>query len=235
MIAALVIGGCGGKLASTGDGGPDGSLADAPTSVVDAKPPVDGIAPPPPPPTDGGVPLVCPPAPVGTVTSAWSPPKRVPNACSKSDIDAFWQVCLSPKANQQSCQGFQQKVPNCLDCLTSASNEPQWGPLVSDQTGLVFLNEGGCVALVTKDPSLNGCGAAVNQLRQCTLESCADCPLNAPEDLKNLDACMKASEVSTCQSFQAKAACGNKLAPQCMPGPDFETTYKAIAPLFCGP
>lgn len=234
-VLAMIGVACGGKLATTGDGGLDGSVADAPTSVVDAKPPpTDGIAPPPPPPTDGG-PLVCPPAPVTTVTNTWHAPNRIPNACSKSDIDAFWTVCLSPNANQQSCQGFQQKVPGCMKCLTSSSNDTVWGPLVASSNGLLFLNSGGCIAIVTKDVSPGGCGAAVNELRQCTLESCGDCPLDGPEDLANLDACMKASEATTCKAYQANANCGNKLAPQCMPGANFEATYKSIAPIFCGP
>lgn len=101
--------------------------------------------------------------------------------------------------------------------------------------GDLLLNEAGCVALVTGDATPSSCAVKEYLLRSCALASCADCPLDGPEDVPNWDACMQASTGSTCASYAGPAACVQKVAPQCVNGSDFGTRFQAIAPLFCGP
>lgn len=235
LVLGFAVASCGGKLASVDapDGGADASSIDASPAPSDAKPPNDVQAPPP---TDALAPPACAPAPVGTSTNDWKPPKRQPNACQGSDIADFAVSCFSSTSAPQKCSAFTQAHPGCASCLSSELTDAQRGPLVDEEGGaLVYLNQAGCVALVTNDASPTSCAVSVDALRACTKASCAACPLSDSTDFMNMLACRTAAESSTCSAYAGPATCLEKVAPQCGPATDFVALLTKVAPLFCGP
>jgi hypothetical protein len=97
------------------------------------------------------------------------------------------------------------------------------------------MNLGGCLALVQGNDI---CGRAVNAHEQCDAAACASCKLNADASLQDLEACTAQADARVCAGYVQPAECADQAAEAgsgapCFAGPDFVTSYNAIAALFC--
>ena len=209
----------------TGDAGPDVRPGDAGRDV-DASPPVDA----------GG----CAPGDVSSFSPNWVPPKPASSACTQANIDQYAKDCLDPQTgNTTACNAFQTANKACVTCLVTPESATTYGAAISQANGVISLNVGGCIALLSGDLGASGCGAKYEANRQCAAAACDEpCPIPNGDDpaFQKYLKCLTAAEKTSCKAYSA-AVCpepdAGAVAACSLNGASFVDNFKALAPIFC--
>lgn len=183
---------------------------------------------------------ICAPGPIGNFTSSWVPPKPASSACTEKLIGDYAAACLDAKTRSgTACTAFGKANAACTSCLVTQEGSSAYGAAILRPNGVISLNVGGCIALVSGDVSANGCGAKYETNRQCAAASCdANCPLPDGDDaaFSAYLKCLSDSSKSTC-STQAAAVCpeadAGALTACQLGGATFVDNFLALAPIFC--
>lgn len=177
----------------------------------------------------------CVPAPVGTLTPTWIPPRAPMAACSADQIDLYFSLCWTSAGTADSCDAFVKDNPRCAGCFeASHAFDEQLGPLVVVGPAY-FVNAGGCLAL--SDPCNLECAKVSAFQDECTGASCAACP---GDDPSAWGVCTSAATACSCQSYTAQyVSCRDALEAQgnpaadCFSG-DMKTQFEKVLTTFCG-
>jgi hypothetical protein len=223
--------GTGGSAEPTDAAGGGGAHSDGqvtPDAGLDRAPPVVDAT------SEADAPL-CAPAPIGTWKPTWKPPKTPqPTACSTTQIDGYLDVCRR-SYSATACNAFETAPANatCLGCMLTPENEAAYGAVVMRKKDW-SVNSPGCLALKDGDASATSCGAKVQALQQCQVESCyVPCASGTYEDYA---ACQNQAKTTTCLLFDAKTICedGPKyFACFASAGSAFADWMRLYAILFC--
>jgi hypothetical protein len=187
----------------------------------------------------------CVPADETGFTSTWHKPKQAA-ACTPAQITAY-HTCLtdlSKSNNPTSCQAFTGAGASaankaCAACIETPDNAAEYGPVIL-HNGLIEPNLPGCVAIKSNDLNGTGCAAKFQAATQCRSAACAtNCPVKDQASLDALSACETAAGSGTCKDEETAASCIDALADagtvsDCFVGTDFDTSYDAVVPIFCG-
>jgi hypothetical protein len=173
----------------------------------------------------------------------WKPPAPIHQGkCTQQQIDDFHRFCLG-SGDAVACQSFLSTAgaKDCAGCILTQPTANVYGPLIDHTTqGFVSPNVAGCVAAL--EPCNESCGQALEARAQCDEAACNSCTVTDGESLKALNACTDwADKCGSCTDYARKAACENELtgndhpASVCFHGNNFDESYAAIVPIFCGP
>ena len=181
---------------------------------------------------------ICDGGGVATFTQKWIPPSGAhQNLCTAQDIDTYAQVCLGVQTDGgAACKSFEASRKTCTDCLLP-STITALGPLVPDGH-FVSPNIAGCIALL--EPCNEGCAHDVLTAVECGQAVCGACSQDANSSADMINGCDTTASNCGCAAYEAKAACEYELTgPQhpasiCLQA-DFLSSFKAMAPIFCGP
>lgn len=226
IAAGLVVAACTNPPGPGGtpDAGPDVRPTDG--GHVDVTPPVDA----------GG----CAPGDVSAFSPNWVPPKPASAACTDQSIAQYAKDCLDPQtSNNTACSAFQSANKACAACLVTPEAATSYGAAIAGGNGVISLNVGGCIALLSGDLGATGCGAKYEANRQCGAAACDDpCPIPNGDDpaFQKYLKCLNDSEKTVCKSY-ATAVCpeadAGAVAACALNGSSFVDNFKALAPVFC--
>ncbi len=235
FVAALFAA-CSGDDNKTDGGG------DATADVVTEKKPLPETGP-----SDTGG-QCSPSATVDTSQIKWVPPVTPnPTACSDVQAKTYFDSCFGTNGSATACNAFTTNAANatCYTCLASEAGGPEtsYGVLVA-YGNIYYPNTAGCIALVTGDSSSSSCGAKLQATIDCDNLACApNCPAVTSATINEYNACTQAAESGACKTL-AEADCnladggvdgGAAAIATCEATPtDFQATYYAYVPLFCG-
>lgn len=200
-------------------------------------------------PTDGGrdgdaIAVVdagkCAPGDVSTFSPNWVPPKPASAACTEQAIAQYAKDCLDPTTRSSSaCSAFQAANKACVGCLVTPDSASAYGAAISRANGVISLNVGGCIALLSGDLGASGCGGKYEAQRQCAAAACDDaCPIPEGDDpaFQQYLECLGDSEKTSCKTY-ANAVCpepdAGAVAACSLSGSSFVDNFKALAPIFC--
>jgi len=229
-FVAMMWAACSNGPSQPGDSGPDV------TTTMDAAP--DKKMPP-----DVGVPdtgpTCMPSATVNMSDITWTPPRSPnPAGCSDVQIQDYYTQCLPGTG---TCNTWITENMSCYTCLFStAYKDSSFGPIISNGSGVVYANIGGCIALELGDTSSTGCGAHEWELSECEDLACsANCPVTSdPSSFTAYQACTSTAETGVCDSYYTSlcdlSEAGAALAPCNLSASTFEDLYISIATVFCG-
>jgi hypothetical protein len=188
---------------------------------------------------DGGD-LCTPPGSV-TYTKTWKPPHPHQAACSQADIDLFRQVCLGTQSDGgAACKAFTGTAAGkaCEECIIPSTGAALGVLLVTG--GYVSPNIAGCIAIAQNTVADGaGCASASLYLSECRAAACGACSKDPNTTPDMINACDTAADTGACQAESAAAGCLDQIADAggaaaaCLGGTDFDSTYSAIAPIFC--
>jgi hypothetical protein len=232
-LVALMWSGCSGP-STTGDGGPD--VVTKETSFVDKSVPDVG---------NQDVNTACGPNMIDPTAIIWAKPRPI-NAmgCNSQEIQDFLNICINGTSTS-ACTAWQTAHMTCNTCLNSNEGDQSFGPLINTaSSGYIFVNDGGCIALLTGDTSDTGCGAAQWKTSDCEDDACAMCM-----DAMSYSACQGNADTSTCTQYYnaghidssgnaAGTACANidagAIAACGLTASTFDAFYTAVATVMCG-
>jgi len=172
--------------------------------------------------------------------SSYMPPPFVPpipfqNVCSQTDIQGFYDNCLSMMADTTKCNTWVQANMKCANCIDTADTDPAWGALI-EKTGIVQLDVAGCVEGKGDHP----CAAAIEALDACDDAACAmQCPVtDDPMTFTLYQSCVKAADIGGCKTYASSVAsqCQNDASAAyaaCSAWSTFDDGYFLLAPIFC--
>lgn len=228
LITSVAVG-CTNPVAPLVEAGPDAGDAGRDAPIDRVNPPDAG---------DSGA--TCAPGPVTGFTASWTPPLPAQAACAPAQIDQFAADCLDPNtATNAKCQAFNTQYAKCSSCLVTGENAAAYGAAIQRSNGVISLNVGGCLALVTGDASASGCGAKYEASRQCDAYACdPSCPIPDGDDaaFKAYLACLQSASSGVCKSV-TQAQCpdpdGGPAAACALSGGSFIANFKQLAPIFC--
>jgi len=227
---ALVWAGCNGGDENTDAGGTDG----APVDVTHEKIPLD---------VQQGEPApeCAPSTSIDTSQITWVPPLTPdPNACSATQIQAYFDDCLGTNATSTACQGFTNLSANatCYACLLTPQTKTAYGALIAIG-GVDYANISGCIAILTNDTSSTGCGAKEEAVTECDTLACQpNCPdVTDQTSFQQYEQCTQGAEAAVCKPY-VDAECdlsdAGAVYATCINHSSFQDYYNAIAPVFCG-
>jgi hypothetical protein len=211
-----------------------------PIAVLDAGPDVkdarDDVK------TDGPGPDAskgCPPGEVSSFSPTWVAPKPASASCSPAAIDQYAKDCLDPQTRSTSaCTAFQNANKACVACLVTPESSSSYGASILRSNGVISLNVGGCIALLSGDLGATGCGGKYEASRQCSATACDACPIPEGDDaaFQAYLKCLSDAEKTVCKSY-AGAVCpapdAGAVAACELDGATFVDNFKKLAPLFC--
>ncbi|CAN5498449.1 hypothetical protein BH09MYX1_BH09MYX1_56870 [soil metagenome] len=182
----------------------------------------------------------CRPADVSSFSPSWVPPKPASAACTEQTIAQYANDCLDPATRSTTaCTAFQTANKSCVACLVTPESASSYGAAISRSNGVISLNVGGCIALLSGDLSPAGCGGKYDANRQCAAASCDDvCAIPDGDDpaFQAYLKCVSDSAKTTCKSYAA-AVCAEAdagaVAACSLNGASFVDNFKALAPIFC--
>ncbi len=188
---------------------------------------------------------VCPPgswAGVWPDPSGFAPrdpkPARAPqDACTAQQLQGFFAACLDTSSTAQECAAWLSDADGgtnapCAQCLDSKKTDPAWGPLVFDQ-GIAEANIAGCMELLSgENPAPPGsCAYRYQAAQDCVSYACESC-----FDHDNYDRlqCEQAAMAGGCKNYEdGQCDPDAQTYAACFAGPDFESMFLSVAPLFC--
>lgn len=181
-------------------------------------------------------PCTAPPGPcaIGNVSGYTAFPlvasKSIPNACTASDIQTFWDACLGPGASSTGCNAVAVNA-TCNSCLFSQRNGATWGPIVTNAPTWNF-NVAGCVDLATKNTN---CASSIAAAEGCETMACSTCSWTGGMDPSDREQCIQAADVGGCASW-VNAECDFVAAGAgaCRVNPSDEASFAAFVNVFCG-
>lgn len=185
-------------------------------------------APPPPDPAAQCVPNFATP-----FTPIWHPPHAPrPGACTKAQITNEYTTCISSSGSQSGCTALRNNPTHksCAECLNSRESDESYGAIIWRMDGSWRTNTGGCVAILDRDMSAEGCGARVQSASACADAACDGCL-----PFSNFVECRQKSSAAACRVRYLDSIC--LLRPQFAQCTDYTTNeeyYRATAELFCG-
>lgn len=191
-----------------------------------------------PPPTVG----TCAPANVATFMPQYKPPTGGHQGkCTSAQLDAYFTACDGPSSSRANCAAFRTNNAACATCLESQESAPSWGPLVFTTNGVVQINIPGCIAIL--EPCNETCARAYEAALQCEFAACeTNCPVTTdPATLQAFQTCDDTADRCGCSKYAAGSTCAEGLtgpghpAAICTSAADFQTYFKQVAPVFCGP
>lgn len=224
-LSLFVVAGC----SSNNPGGSDGGGGDS--GVTDSGSGKDSGAK-----DSGQPPPMCPtPADVsGLMPTQPTPPKPAAKACQQADYAGYWTACRDAAATAKTCQDWGTAHDTCAKCLESAEADASWGPLVIGG-GIIKINLAGCYSLVGE----SGCATAYSNLDQCRALGCGQqCPVTDNASFAQYQACVKTVSGAGCKKYAdtLNTACNpDSGIAKCNVGSDFQTSFYAVGPIFCGP
>jgi hypothetical protein len=184
-------------------------------------------SPPPSGPVDQCVPQVVP-----TWTPTWHPPREPrPGSCTKAQIDASFTACHSGSGSEGACSVFRANPDNkaCNDCWFTNETEAAYGPIIWGANGDWRTNTAGCIAVLDRDKSPQGCGARVQAASACADDACDGC-----EPFDKFVACREKANSTVCQTAYFDSIC--LLRPEyamCTDYANDEQHFRALVDFFC--
>lgn len=157
---------------------------------------------PPPPPT-------CAPDAVTGFSPTWHAPKRIPGACTATQIDTILDCMLDAAANATTCKTILADTANknCITCAMTPSTAATYGPLIAGD-GLITLNLAGCVALKSSNVAATGCAAKYQALSECSDSACAaNCPVTDDATFAEYTQCLGTAETGVCAAYVTPSQC----------------------------
>ena len=186
-------------------------------------------------PDSGTVVTTCPPGSLASFTTKYhAPDTNGPGSCTASEIAQFYTACLDPvNSTQAACTSYQNGIGGlfCSPCLVTPSTASKWGPLVQYPDNTVSLNSGGCYA-ISASAALS-CGQQSEYVVECDRAACAACS-TANGDF---DSCATAAEAAGCSQYAQSETtqCAPYASTGCALSGTFESSFKSIAAVMCGP
>lgn len=154
-----------------------------------------------------------------SIIEVWHPPVGLhQNACSEEQM-AQLVACVftDPIHTTPACQRLfgSAEAASCLKCAVSTRGDAFWGPLLVDSAQEPpYPNVEGCVAALSGDTSINGCGSKMIAAQDCIGYACRNCDQMSPA----YDGCYTTAAAGLCAaSSQAAAACSAQFIDQCAP------------------
>jgi len=132
-------------------------------------------------------------------TPNWVPPPGPrPGLCASADVDAFAAAVAS--GDTATLQQLAADHPSCDDCLSGQHGLTQ-GAFLQRPQGFIDGNVAGCVALVSGDPSDNGCAEHVFLQNECANQACAGCIVRIRADFPAYQACVVEALKFPCPAY----------------------------------
>lgn len=189
-------------------------------------------------------PQECVPGDVTSYVPQFKPPRPHTPACNADQIAGYYAACVNSKSTTLICNTFIRANPACVACAESSESDPAWGPITwFDSHRFYYLNDTGCLVLVTSAAPTVACAHAAQAFRGCEVAACA---ASCEEELEanqvhRFAQCEEASEKSVCASYYAsvQTSCDdidNDALATCY-GTSGETDADYVAgilDLFCG-
>jgi hypothetical protein len=165
-------------------------------------------------------------------TPTWHPPHAPrPGACTSAQVLAEYNACISPSGSQSACATLRSNPTHaaCSQCLNSRESDESYGAIIWMMDASWRTNTGGCVAILDRDMSAQGCGARVQAASSCADSACDGClPFSTFVE------CRQKSTASVCRAQHLDSIC--LLRPEFTRCTDYTTNaeyYRATAELFC--
>jgi hypothetical protein len=165
-------------------------------------------------------------------TPKWHPPREPrPGSCTKAQIDSNFIACHSTSGSQTACASFRSNPAHkaCNDCLFSDENEAAYGPIIWSADNSWRTNTAGCIAIVDRDLSAEGCGARVQAASACADDACDGC-----EPFDKFLRCREKANSTVCQTTYFDSIC--LLRPEHAMCTDYQSNeeyYRGAVDFFC--
>ena len=145
----------------------------------------------------------CAPRDVSTYEPDWKPPAPRQHVCTDEQLVAL-ASCELGGGKASECARFLTGGPAedlaCKSCVVTRSTAAAWGPVVHTPEKHVFLNMGGCVALL--EPDRAQCGEDDRAASGCVAAACLDtCFSDATTSKDSKIACSTAASEGGCQTY----------------------------------
>ncbi|MET0594537.1 MAG: hypothetical protein ABW133_17685 [Polyangiaceae bacterium] len=170
------------------------------------------------------------------LATAWSPswhPPRAPRpgACTKAQIDAQYTSCHSASGSQTACRALRDDPANqaCNSCIYTDEKEATYGPIIWSPNGSWRTNTPGCIALLDRDVTAEGCAARVQASSACAETACSAC-----EPYEKYLECRRSAYTTTCRTPYFESICF--LRPDYTTCVDYDTNeeyFRSVVNLFC--
>jgi hypothetical protein len=175
---------------------------------------------------------------LGEFTSSPHSAARTAGACTAAQLYAVYDACFGSASTPSTCATSWTTVASnatCNSCLL-ANSDPTgsaWGPVLQYDVG-IQLNIGGCVALDVPSEESGDCAQASETLEECIN---AACDTTCSGSSAAFNSCQTAAQVdaTACSSYLAtyQSACAVLSSSVCFSGAGDETSFAAIAGVFC--
>jgi hypothetical protein len=180
----------------------------------------------------------CQPAPLTNWQPTFVPPRRMPGACSATQISDYYNECLSNGSPSPACNTFKSNNATCAACLASTKvSDPAWGWLVESPKGRGIGDVPACIAVA--DPLQLDCAKKYEALYECDWAACDSCDRDA---YRPYNICVANAERGECAKYSAEAyTCAQALvssrsnAAQCIPtaASTVEGFFTTVAGVLC--
>lgn len=179
--------------------------------------------------------LACPPRldpdAGGVENFPWQPPAPLHQGRCTDDQAQTVSDCTvnDPQSQTPRCHDFVAAPMNqdCLACAITPATSPVSGPLIKDYD--IRPNVEGCVAALSGDNSVNGCGPKMLALSICESLVCQQCTADT-----DYFACADAADKSFCADRMTAAACAQQYLPKCVSNRSMAEDALTLVRTFCG-
>jgi len=117
------------------------------------------------------------------------------NRCTQHVLDVYTGCAIDHDMNACS-HPWGTVSKDCLECLQSTMNDPSWGPEVSADQSLMYLNIEGCINLATGQSGPTSCGQRLHDIYGCERVACAEC---APSSFMK---CVELTRSGVCKKYE---------------------------------